>query len=469
MSFARDSLAFRMAAAIGATLLIVQAINIALIVGERRLAFAFAQEAAAIDQYVARAADVVAGQGATPLLAGPPGALQLFSISDRPAGERMSRAEPATTLQREFHRRIEAAGLGEELSSPSALTLVMTAGRLATLLENSGVLAELGLATPATHPDRGDEDYRLLILSAQLPDGRWLNSVLRASNRGSDLGWRIVGATALLIATSLAVTLLLAQRIAQPFAALATVSDELRRGAEVPPLREHGPADVRRTIAAFNALNESRSRLIDLQRRMIGAIGHDLRTPLTTLRLRAERVTEAENRERMIAVIDEAQQTIDSVTAFVREGVTPEELRLVDVAALVDALCADYRDLGSDVTFGSEDLKLPLRIRSAQLTRAVRNLIENAVKYGARARVSIALDRDGAAIVVDDDGPGVPEDERERVFEPFVRLEDSRNRETGGIGLGLAIARMVARSHGGDVVLGVRPGGGGRATLRLPR
>jgi signal transduction histidine kinase len=170
----------------------------------------------------------------------------------------------------------------------------------------------------------------------------------------------------------------------------------------------------------------------------------------------------------MIAVVEEAQQTIDAVLSFVREGVAPEPTRRVDLPALVEALCADYRDLGQDVAFEDGAEGLAVSLRSAQVTRALRNLIENALKYGERARVRILQRPEHVDIQIDDDGPGVPTTHVETVFEPFVRLEDSRNRETGGLGLGLAITRTIARSHGGEVTLKNRPEGGARAVLRIP-
>lgn len=201
---------------------------------------------------------------------------------------------------------------------------------------------------------------------------------------------------------------------------------------------------------------------------MLAALGHDLRTPITALRLRAEFVGDAGVRDRLIDTLDEMQAMTEGALAFVREeDAAGKATRSIDLAALLDSLCDDLADLGCDVAFAACE-RTPYRCRPEALRRAVRNLIQNAVRYGARARMALRHLGEGIEITVDDDGPGIPEAELEHVFVPFVRLERSRNRETGGVGLGLSIARTVARDHGGDILLANRPDGGLRATIRLP-
>jgi signal transduction histidine kinase len=169
----------------------------------------------------------------------------------------------------------------------------------------------------------------------------------------------------------------------------------------------------------------------------------------------------------MVETLDEMQRMVEATLAFAREEATSEETRVVDLAALVESTALDLADLGADVQVAHPG-RLAYPCRPLGLRRALRNLIENAVRYGARARVSLEPGREEHRIVVDDDGPGIPEEAFERVFEPFVRLEDSRSRETGGIGLGLAIARSIVRGHGGDIRLANREGGGLRVTVALP-
>jgi signal transduction histidine kinase len=162
------------------------------------------------------------------------------------------------------------------------------------------------------------------------------------------------------------------------------------------------------------------------------------------------------------------QRMIEATLAFVREEAIQEESRLIDVAALVESLCDDLSDTGKEVTFSGPG-KTPYPCRVISLKRALGNLMENAVTYGQRARVTLAEDREGLRITIDDDGPGIAAADMERVFEPFVRLEASRSRETGGVGLGMAITRSIVRRHGGDITLENRPETGLRVTVRLPK
>jgi signal transduction histidine kinase len=172
-------------------------------------------------------------------------------------------------------------------------------------------------------------------------------------------------------------------------------------------------------------------------------------------------------REKLLLTLDEMQAMAETALAFAREEATGEPTRTIDLTALLESLCDDLADLGCDVAFSGGE-RMPYRCRPEALRRAVRNLVQNAVRYGARARVALRRGGDGIEIAVDDDGPGIPEAEFERVFTPFVRLEGSRNPATGGVGLGLSIARAIARDHGGDIILANRADGGLRATIGLP-
>jgi signal transduction histidine kinase len=224
---------------------------------------------------------------------------------------------------------------------------------------------------------------------------------------------------------------------------------------------------VRHTAEAFNLMQARLQRFVEDRTRTLAAIGHDLRTPITSLRLRAEFVADDEMREKMLSTIDELRSMTEAALAFSSNEVLREGTRHVDLTALVESLCDDLVELGQDIGF-VEAAKVDYRCRPDSLKRAVRNLIENAVRYGERARVGIASTAAHVTIVVEDDGPGIPPDKLEQVFSPFFRVESSRNRQTGGIGLGLSIARDVARHHGGDITL-VNTGRGLRATIILPR
>jgi signal transduction histidine kinase len=229
-----------------------------------------------------------------------------------------------------------------------------------------------------------------------------------------------------------------------------------------------GPGDLKRAIEAFNAMNARVSALLDEKDRMLGAIGHDLRTPLASLRLRAEAIEEGETRDRIIAITEEMTAMLEDILVLARSGRLREPPRRVDVAALAETVADQFAELGADVTFAGEG-RAVASVRSDLLRRALRNLVDNAVKYGGSAEVRVAAGADGAVrIEVADRGPGLPPDQLARAAEPFYRAEESRSRSTGGAGLGLAIAHAVAESHGGALTLANREGGGLVAALTLP-
>ncbi|WP_244492570.1 ATP-binding protein [Aureimonas sp. AU22] len=269
--------------------------------------------------------------------------------------------------------------------------------------------------------------------------------------------------TAGLVALVGAVT---ARRIARPLRQLTIAAEALGRGEAVEPLCECGPDDIRRTSEAFNRMQERLHRFVDDRTRMLAAISHDLRTPLTTLRLRAELVGDLNLQGRMLSTIDEMQSMTDATLALIRQETTAEATRTVDLCALVESTCEDLAELGHDVTFETSE-RLPYRCRPDGLRRVVRNLVENAARYAGNANVRVVTTRSTIEIVVEDDGPGIPADKLDEVFAPFYRLEGSRSRETGGAGLGLSIARAIARQHGGDIVLRGRSPGLS-AVVRLP-
>ncbi len=307
-----------------------------------------------------------------------------------------------------------------------------------------------------------------LTISVRLDDGGWLNA--QSALPVSSPLWALPSlvSTAIMAAALIVIVVLTVRRITRPMDNLAAAAGRLGRGESVADVPEQGPLDVRNAIRAFNAMNQRLDRFVRDRTGMLAAISHDLRTPITVLRLRAEFVEDAEARRKILETLDEMEQMAEAALAFAREEATREPTRAVDLAALVDSVCDDLAELGRDVTF-AEAGKLPFDCRPVALKRAVRNLIENAVVYGERARVLVEGQAEDICIVIDDDGPGIPDEDRETVFQPFVRLEESRSQETGGIGLGMAIARSIVRGHGGDIELENREEGGLRAVMRLPK
>jgi signal transduction histidine kinase len=307
-----------------------------------------------------------------------------------------------------------------------------------------------------------------LVIAVERPGKHWL--VLRAPWPQTDrvIIWRLIAQTLILYGIMLVMVLWAGSRIARPLRALAIAARRFTPGETDVPVEESGPHDVRLLIAAFNALRLRVTAMLDEKDRMLGAIGHDLRTPLAALRVRIESVEDDADRNKMSDTITEMNKTLDDILSLARLGRPSEPPTETDLAALVDAVVEDFRDLGSDVTF-EETERLQMRLRPSLMRRAVRNLIENAVKYGVSADVRIVATPQNVAIVVADNGAGIPEGRLEDVFEAFTRVETSRNKETGGIGLGLALARAIVREAGGDIVLENRPEGGLAATINLPR
>ena len=303
--------------------------------------------------------------------------------------------------------------------------------------------------------------------SVAFAHGRWLNIAVGPPPGAPPWGWTFV-LTFLLSAAGIAVVAVLAGRhIAKPMRTLAAAAGRFGRGEAVDDLPEAGPEETRETVRAFNRMRGRLDRYVRDRTAMLAAISHDLRTPITSLRLHAEFVEDGETRAKIVAALDEMQRMTEDTLAFIREDMRREETRTVDLHALLDSVAADLSELGHDVAVADSDRVL-VACRPVALRRALRNLLENAAAYGVRATARIDRQGSRVRVVIEDEGPGILEDDLERVFEPFVRLEASRSRDTGGSGLGLAIARSIVRGHGGDVHLENRTEGGLRATVALP-
>tara|TARA_R110000868_G_scaffold21453_30_gene88875 strand:+ start:1018 stop:2445 length:1428 start_codon:yes stop_codon:yes gene_type:complete len=257
------------------------------------------------------------------------------------------------------------------------------------------------------------------------------------------------------------------RRATGPLLVFATAAERLGVDVNAEPLSEEGPSEVRRAARAFNTMQTRVKRFIQDRTHMLAAISHDLRTPITRLRLRAEFVEDDRERERMLSDLAEMESMISATLAFARDDAANEPVSYIDVAAVLASLCADQTAAGNDVTYSGPD-SFELLARPIALKRAVNNIVDNAVKYGQCAYVTFQPVDKEVFILIDDNGPGIEESDRERVFEPFTRLEKSRSRETGGTGLGLTISRNAIRSMGGDLFLMNREEGGLRVKIALP-
>ncbi|MDP3403213.1 MAG: ATP-binding protein [Brevundimonas sp.] len=301
--------------------------------------------------------------------------------------------------------------------------------------------------------------------SVRLEDGQWATV---KPPRGLIDPWQArllmaLGITALLLTP---VVWLMARRLARPIRAFADAAERLGANPDAEPLTPSGPTEVRTAIAAFNDMQASIRQHMRQRTQTIAAIAHDLRTPLTRLRFRAEQVPEA-LRDRMAADVEEMDALIGQALAFARGETRAERREVLNLSALAADCVLGFAETGASVTFAGE-ASLPIEGDPAALRRAVSNLIDNAVKFAGSAQVMAAEQGDLAVLTISDEGPGLAENELEAVFEPFYRGERSRNRQTGGAGLGLAIARQAVRAVGGEVVLSNRAAGGLEARLTLP-
>lgn len=308
--------------------------------------------------------------------------------------------------------------------------------------------------------------------SLRLPDGEWLN--LRVQMPPPRPWHSATFLAAFLVMTGAAILLILwaVRRLMRPVRLLAAAADRLGRDVNAPPMDEGGPSEVATAARAFNQMAERIRLFVADRTQMLAAIGHDLRTPITRLRLRAEFMDDDEQRRKMLADLDEMEQMISATMAFARDDAAAEPASPMDIAALCRTVAdeaADARpELAEAIGYEGPE-RLTARARPVALKRALANLVSNALTYGGAARLRLRPAEGGVVrLEVEDDGPGIPEEQLEAVFQPFRRLEESRNRETGGTGLGLTIARNILRAHGGDVVLRNRPGGGLTAVASLP-
>lgn len=252
-----------------------------------------------------------------------------------------------------------------------------------------------------------------------------------------------------------------------PLRRLAQAADRIGRGSTI-AVPQAGPEEVQRLARALDAMQTRITRMVDDRTQALAAVSHDLRTPITRMRLRAGFMEDPENQARMEADLDEMEGMIAATLAYLHGEAETEPTQLVDVGALLSTLCDAAADAGGEVSLQGP-AHLDLRCRPVALRRAAANLIGNAVAYGGSALVTLEAGREHVTITVEDNGPGIPEQELERVFEPFHRLEASRSRSTGGVGLGLTIARQAVAEQGGVLTIANKPGGGLRAVIRLPR
>lgn len=306
------------------------------------------------------------------------------------------------------------------------------------------------------------------VAQVRLHDGTLVTFDARQPAEAAGWPYRVLASMAVLLAAVVAVSLLAVRWTTRPLKVLADAADDLGRNIHRPPMEESGPIEVVRAAHAFNTMQARLVAYLRERTSVLAAMSHDLKTPVTRLRLRAELLPDADVRRKFTQDLEEMEAMVAATLDYLRGAQGAEAIQPVDMGALLESVQADMSEMGERVTVTGRPLR-PFPGQPTALKRCVRNLVENAVKYGQGASVEVQDGDEALRITVRDRGPGLPPAELERVFEPFYRLEGSRNRDTGGTGLGLTIARSIAEMHGGSLTLRNHSDGGLEARLVLPR
>ncbi|WP_449473883.1 HAMP domain-containing sensor histidine kinase [Sphingobium chungangianum] len=425
-------------------LFVAQAINFGLLLRERNRLTLTAQTAPGVYRIV----DALDSRGEAP-------------ARNRPPRARFFDAAPTLTGERRPEVERRALAMFADVGLPMRAVRVIEQDRPPPMRRMDNIRMR------AMGDVRGEPRGGRLTMAAEYAPGQWVVTQTRAGNRAPRFGGWLVGQTLILYVIVLLPLLWVGRRLARPLGQLTRSAQQFARTGSADAVEERGPGDVRELTTAFNAMRGRIFAMLDEKDRMLGAIGHDLRTPLASLRVRTESVEDEGERARMSQTIDEMNRMLEDILSLARAGRSTEAAQKVDLSALADAVVEDFIELGSPAEM-ADSARAVASVRPQQIRRALRNLIENAIVYGERAHVSVVREDGAIRIVVADDGPGISEDRMEEMMEPFTRLEGSRNRETGGAGLGLALVRAIMAEHGGALRLVNRAGGGLEASLVLP-
>ena len=375
----------------------------------------------------------------------------------------MLRLQDEPLMPEERNRGYELR-LRQELNYPENLQIYVSAEHPDGLSSPPPLLSRQRLSM--MHGHRPPKDIRLYG-AIELGNGQWINFSSLADKAPPGWSPRAVISLLLLAGILALIVAWLLRRVTRPLAQLAQQAEQFGCGQDIPPLEETGPQEVQETLAAFNRMQTRLNRFVQDRTQMLAAISHDLRTPLTSLRLRSEFLPDGEDKQRLQQTLDTMEEMLKATLAFARDDQAAEASRSIDLVSLLQSLCDDYQDAGQPVSCQAEG-QLAYTCCPALLRRVLQNLIDNALTYAGSAEVSMARNEGGVQICVRDHGPGIPEADLEQVFQPFVRLDSSRNTDRGSVGLGLAIARTLIHRHGGELSLHNHPQGGLEACIQLP-
>jgi signal transduction histidine kinase len=433
----RDSIALRVSLAVFGGLVLTQLVGFLLITGER-LHVLPAMDARRLSATLDRALESAGAAG--------------------PAGPILKEPDVTGAFAADF------APTGEVFDPPPIHAL------RAQLMARAGGRYDMLLVEAPFPPEAGPPTtFRLwLRLAGTDAARRWLVLTVPADLLRRPDVTRLLLWWALSLIGAVPLSLLVAQRLTAPIRRFSKAAEHLGLDIAASPVPERGPAELKSAAAAMNAMQRRITRFVDDRTQMLAAISHDLRTPISRLRLRAEALPEGGERPHMIADLKRIEQMIGATLDFARDASAAEARCRIDLASLLESLCQELADLGHDAVYRGPAY-LAFSCRPVAVGRALRNILENAVEYGGNAAAELIDRGDAVEIVVRDRGPGIPAAERERVFEPFYRLDRARSGSHDGAGLGLSIARNIARAHGGDVTLDNGGAGGLVVTMRLPR
>lgn len=299
------------------------------------------------------------------------------------------------------------------------------------------------------------------------PQGAWLRCRVTTVTEDRSINGRVILGTVLLYGLVLGSLLMFTRRLVMPLSRLSTAVSRVGLGQSAGPMPTGGPTEIGAVTSAFNDMNARITQMLLDKDAILGALGHDLRTPLTALRIQAENLDPSRGRDRMIEAIDHLTQIVNGILDLSRIGANKEPAVPTDLAALITTIVEEFEDLGADVQLAPGPRGSAI-LRPHLFMRLIRNLVENAVKYGGSARIGVALVPEGTRITIDDQGPGIAPDVVHRLLKPFERLDGSRNSATGGSGLGLTISQMIAQVHGATLQFENRAGGGLRVSILVP-
>lgn len=344
-----------------------------------------------------------------------------------------------------------------------------TAARLKELVPELGAEAfRIGFADDGAISSGDAEGYRhMLLVSMRLDDQSWINFATPRLGAGLPPDHRMLALSACIGVVIVVIAALLLSWLTKPLRTLANAAERFQLDIKPERIDERGPLEVRQAARAFNLMRERILTLVSERTQALAAVSHDLRTPITRVKLRAEMLDDIETRELIVADLAEMEDMVASTLEFLKGGESHEPRRIINLSSIAETLVDQFADSGRNIVFkGSGDATV--LGQHLALKRVLSNLIGNALSFAQHVAVETRVDGERVELAVIDDGPGIPNDKLAAVFEPFFRLESSRNRQTGGVGLGLTIARSIAKAHGGDVMLHNRPEGGLRAVLTLP-